>query len=87
MAKKKIQRKNFIITETSSGGQVNSILAESKEEALEIYLDNEGYSIDVEKCPDCDAELRFAMIDVDGTNLEEGMECTERCGYERVGIE
>ena len=29
------------------------------------------------KCPECEGAMHIAMIDVDGTNLEEGYECEE----------
>jgi len=31
-------------------------------------------------CPACGNKLKYAMMDIDGTNLEEVLECTE-CGY------
>lgn len=38
-------------------------------------------------CPDCQEEaLRYAMIDVDGTNLEEGYACGE-CGDCFIGLD
>lgn len=38
-------------------------------------------------CPDCQEEsLRYAIIDIDGTNLEEGYECKE-CGETYIGKE
>jgi len=49
------------------------------------YIFKETKKEAVEKCPDCGADLRYAMIDTDGTNIEEGVECTEQCGYERIG--
>jgi hypothetical protein len=37
---------------------------------------------DVLICPDCGAKLKHAMLDVDGTNLEEVLECTNsECNY------
>ena len=36
------------------------------------------------ECPECGSEMQFAMIDIDGTNLEEGYECLE-CGNEIFG--
>lgn len=42
---------------------------------------------DVKTCPECGEDLRFAMIDVDGTNLEEGYECTNtECNYECLAV-
>lgn len=38
-------------------------------------------------CPQCFQEaLKYAMIDIDGTNLEEGYSCSE-CGVEFIGTE
>lgn len=38
-------------------------------------------------CPYCLEEaLKYAMIDIDGTNIEEGYSC-EECGAEFIGIE
>ncbi len=38
-------------------------------------------------CPDCGEEsLRYAVIDVDGTNLEEGYSC-DACGEEFIGLD
>lgn len=89
MAKEQVERlKRFIISETSSGGECGSIMAHTKEEALEEYLNQCGNSISAEKCPQCGEELHYAMIDTDGTNLEEGMECPNPdCDYERIGVE
>ena len=37
-------------------------------------------------CPECGFELRVAMLDMDGTNLEEGYTCTN-CDFECLEIE
>lgn len=38
-------------------------------------------------CPQCFHEaLKYAMIDLDGTNLEEGYSCAD-CGAEFIGID
>ncbi|MFR9543620.1 MAG: hypothetical protein SNH27_16425 [Rikenellaceae bacterium] len=37
-------------------------------------------------CPECEEqELRYAIIDLDGTNLEEGY-CCQECGAEFIGL-
>ena len=36
--------------------------------------------IDKELCPHCEVELKWKMIDIDGTNLEEHNVCPD-CGY------
>lgn len=39
-------------------------------------------------CSECGSELRTAIIDVDGTNLENGFVCTNpNCDYETLGVE
>ena len=86
MADEKLKR--FIVSETASGGEEGSIMAHTREEALEEYLNQGGHSITVDKCPECGEELQYAMIELDGKNLEEGMECSNPdCDYERIGIE
>ncbi|MFA5419526.1 MAG: hypothetical protein WC341_13830 [Bacteroidales bacterium] len=49
----------------------------TKQEAY--YCDDQGsVSISVDEykeCPDCGEPLKTAMQDLDGTNLEEGLEC------------
>ncbi len=38
-------------------------------------------------CPECEEQkLRYAIIDLDGTNLEEGY-CCEGCGETFIGLD
>lgn len=57
------------------GWSMDSLLKKYQESRTKIYT-----------CPECQEEaLRYAIIDTDGTNLEEGYSCRE-CGAEFIGL-
>ncbi len=72
-------------TEDYINNKFNSI--ESQEEKLsfcemleEIAFDLKNNLDDSKNCPNCDTKLEYKMFDVDGTNLEEFLTCTN-CEY------
>ena len=68
--------------EQSLFDEAESVLDEANligEDGEVVTDDEEGHK----ECPECGWELKRCMIDLDGTNIEEGYECTNPdCDYE-----
>lgn len=61
--------------------------AEEDRQAINNWLSANVETIKSKTCPECQEEaLRYAVIDVDGTNLEEGYSCRE-CGANFIGLD
>ena len=68
---------NYLLFTDEVTKDLDGILNLLDEMTDENYHQEEEKKEEVTEC--CEAEAKFAMIDLDGTNLEEGYECSD-CG-------